>query len=97
MPLVRRSSNTLSDHSLTPHLQAERLRAHLQAGTERLNHLQVQGGDGSREALAALMIDLRTSEDEHAILKLRRMIGPIKVTLRSAREQCSLNWRRKPG
>lgn len=77
--------------------QAERLRMHLRAGTERLNSLQAQEKDGSWEAIVALMIDLRASDDEHAILKLRRMIGPIKVTPRSAREQCSLDWRRKPG
>ncbi|MFD2252412.1 hypothetical protein FHS82_004214 [Pseudochelatococcus lubricantis] len=77
--------------------QAERLRGHLRVGAERLNSLQTHGGDGSREAVVALMIDLRTGDDEHTILKLRRMIGPIKVTPRSAHEQCPLSWQRKPG
>ncbi|MGV6876536.1 recombinase family protein [Pseudochelatococcus sp. B33] len=77
--------------------RAERLRTHLQAGTERLNHLQAQEKDGSRETVASLIADLQTGDDERAILKLRRMIGPIMVTPRSAHEQCPLNWRRTPG
>jgi site-specific DNA recombinase len=76
--------------------QSARLRASLQIGSDHLKSLQAPGGDGSREAVIALMTELRTTDDEYAILKLRRTIGPIKVVPGSARTHCILDWHRKP-
>lgn len=78
--------------------RAARLRSALQIDGERLKSLQVQsGGDASREAFTALVTELRTTDDEYAILKLRRMLGPIKVTPGPPRTQCILEWDREPG
>ncbi|SCW93056.1 hypothetical protein SAMN02927924_04282 [Sphingobium faniae] len=56
--------------------QAARLRAALQIDGDRLQSLKVQGGNGSGKDVATLVAELRATDDEYAILKLRRMLGP---------------------
>jgi hypothetical protein len=75
--------------------QAERSRAALQIDGDRLQSLEAQAGDGSGKA-AALVAELRTADDEYAILKLRRMLGPIQVAPGLPRAQSVLQWKQEP-
>lgn len=77
--------------------QVGKLRAGLQIGAEHMKAVQAQTGDAASEAIIGLMADLRTSDDEYAILKLRRQLGPISVTPGKARAVPPLRWENAPG
>lgn len=56
--------------------QAQRLKASLQIGARHMKAVQAQTGDAASEAIIiGLMADLRTSDDEYTILKLRRLFN----------------------
>lgn len=77
--------------------QAQKLKARLQIGAEQMKTVQTQTGANSAEAITSLMVDLRTSDDEYKILKLRRLLGPISVTPSKVRADPSLKWENAAG
>lgn len=76
--------------------QAGKLKASLQIGAEHMKAMQAQTGDATSEVIIGLMADLRTTDEEYAILKLRRLLGPISVTPGKAKAGPSLRWRQAP-
>lgn len=77
--------------------QAQKLKVRLQIGAEQMKTVQAQIGDNGAEAIIALMADLRITGDEYAILKLKRLLGPISVIQGKARAAPSLSWENVPG
>lgn len=73
------------------------MKARLQIGAEHIRAMQAQTGDATSEAIIALMADLRTTDEEYTILKLRRLLGPISVTPGKARAVPPLRWENAPG
>lgn len=72
--------------------QAQKLKARLQIGAEQIKIVQTHTGANSAEAIIGLMADLRSTDDEYAILKLRRLLGSISVIQGNARGAPSLRW-----
>lgn len=77
--------------------QAQRLKASLQIGAEHMKAVQAQTDDAASEVIIGLMAGLRITDEEYAILKLRRLFGPISVTPGKARVGPSLKWENAPG
>lgn len=77
--------------------QADRLHAVLRIDGDRLKSLDGQVASDSGKAIAVLVAELRTTDDEYAILKLRRMLGPIKVAPGLPQAQCLLQWKQDRG
>jgi site-specific DNA recombinase len=76
--------------------QADRLRATLKIDCDRLQSLTVRADHASEKAVAAMVTELRATDDEYVIVKLRRMLGPIKVIPGLRRAQCTLQWDQEP-
>lgn len=77
--------------------QAGKLKASLQIGAEHMKAMQAQTDDAVSEAIIGLMADLRTTDEEYAILKLRRLLGPISVMPGKASAVPPLRWENAPG
>lgn len=77
--------------------QAGKLKASLQIGAGQMKAVQAQTGDASPDVVIAFMAELRTTEDEYTILKLRRLLGPLSVTPGKVKAAPSLGWKSAPG
>lgn len=77
--------------------QAQRLKAKLQVGAEHLKARNALANENPAETVIALMAELRTNDDEYAILKLRRHLGSISVAPGARQGSPTLRWQHEPG
>lgn len=77
--------------------QVQRLKAKLQVETEHLKARNVLVDENPAEAVISLMAELRTNDDEYAILKLRRYLGPISVAPEASQGSPTLRWQQEHG
>lgn len=76
--------------------QAQRLKAKLQVEAEHMKAQNALASENAAEAAIALMVELRTNDDEYAILKLRRHLGPISVVPGARQGSPTLRWQQEP-